>query len=133
MSAPKKTYLGDGAYVVCENDMVKNIVVRNGGPPDNAFTKVIHPCNCTGYNGGQCYNCLNGLHSACDATPKCDLANSSVLGLPIVVREARKPIVRGPNDRGYRPPVTYCVMECGQRVQRGDILCAECRSAVGRY
>lgn len=28
--------------------------------------KMIHPCNCKEYNGGQCYNCLNGAHEFCD-------------------------------------------------------------------
>ena len=25
----------------------------------------LFPCDCTGYNGGQCYNCLNGFHVGC--------------------------------------------------------------------
>lgn len=30
-----------------------------------------HPCKCTDYNGGQCYNCINGAHDICDAVKGC--------------------------------------------------------------
>lgn len=29
-------------------------------------------CKCTDYNGGQCYNCLNGGHYLCTAEKGCD-------------------------------------------------------------
>ena len=47
----------------------------------------LHPCKCTSYNGGQCYNCLNGAHDICSGTPKCRQARDKVIGLPIVVEE----------------------------------------------
>lgn len=33
--------------------------------PSKAADPPLHPCDCTGYNGGQCYNCLNGFHVGC--------------------------------------------------------------------
>ena len=35
--------------------------------------EMFHPCGCTDYNGGQCYNCLNGFHAGCDGN--CDKKN----------------------------------------------------------
>lgn len=32
----------------------------------------LSPCNCTNYNGGQCYNCLNGAHSICEQKAPCN-------------------------------------------------------------
>ena len=46
--------------------------------------KQIHPCSCTSYNGGQCYNCLNGAHSTCSSKNKCK-GRYTGIGLPIVV------------------------------------------------
>lgn len=45
-----------------------------------------HPCTCTSYNGGQCYNCLNGAHHICEAKRKCGFKTRSV-GLTIVVKK----------------------------------------------
>lgn len=45
---------------------------------------MIHPCTCTNYNGGQCYNCLNGAHEFCDGN--CNQKNSKHLGLQIVIK-----------------------------------------------
>jgi hypothetical protein len=42
-----------------------------------------HPCNCTEYNGGQCYNCLNGAHELC---PACRRKNSKRVGLTLVCK-----------------------------------------------
>lgn len=50
---------------------------------------MIHPCKCTGYNGSQCYNCLNGAHNICEAKPKCKVKTKSV-GLQIVIKEKKK-------------------------------------------
>ena len=50
----------------------------------------LHPCRCTAYNGGQCYNCLNGAHDICSATKKCRQRRDKVLGLPIVVQSNGK-------------------------------------------
>ena len=33
--------------------------------PATAVDQPLHPCDCTGYNGGQCYNCLNVFHVGC--------------------------------------------------------------------
>lgn len=50
-----------------------------------------HPCTCRAYNGGQCYNCLNGAHDIC--TPqrgqhKCNRYKrpSKKLGLTLVFK-----------------------------------------------
>ena len=32
---------------------------------------MISPCDCKNYNGGQCYNCLNGQHSICEQKGGC--------------------------------------------------------------
>ncbi len=50
-------------------------------------TKMIHHCNCKDYNGGQCYNCLNGAHEFCSAKKICRNKNSKQLGLPIVIKQ----------------------------------------------
>lgn len=31
------------------------------------MTEMLSPCDCTKYNGGQCFNCLNGAHRICDS------------------------------------------------------------------
>ena len=41
----------------------------------------IYPCKCTAYNGGQCYNCLNGAHYLCAAS--CDTKTTGI-GIKIV-------------------------------------------------
>jgi hypothetical protein len=50
--------------------------------------KLIHPCTCTYYNGGQCYNCLNGAHELCDGKDKkkCKKKNAKQIGLRIVIK-----------------------------------------------
>lgn len=48
----------------------------------------IHPCQCTDYNGGQCYNCLNGFHAGCGK--RCKTKNAKVMGVRILFRSARK-------------------------------------------
>lgn len=45
---------------------------------------MIHPCKCKEYNGGQCYNCLNGAHNIC--SKKCRTRNSKQLGVRIVIK-----------------------------------------------
>jgi hypothetical protein len=52
---------------------------------DLAASPPLHPCGCTAYNGGQCYNCLNGAHENC---PSCGQRNDKSLGLRVVVRGA---------------------------------------------
>lgn len=47
---------------------------------------VIHPCKCTDYNGGQCYNCLNGAHRICEAKKKCSKRNAKRPGLLLVFK-----------------------------------------------
>ena len=59
----------------------------------------IHPCRCTDYNGGQCYNCLNGFHKGC--AKRCRTKNAKVMGLRIVVR-SRKPTAGDSARRGRR-------------------------------
>lgn len=44
---------------------------------------MLHPCQCTSYNGGQCYNCLNGAHDICD--DGCKTVRSKQVGVAIVV------------------------------------------------
>jgi len=44
--------------------------------------KMFHSCKCTAYNGGQCYNCLNGAHDLCDAG--CKVPRSKHVGVMIV-------------------------------------------------
>ena len=51
--------------------------------------RLVHPCACTGCNGGQCYNCLNGLHAACYARGRCGKKNDTALGLLIVVKSSK--------------------------------------------
>ena len=46
---------------------------------------MIHPCKCKDYNGGQCYNCLNGAHDICEASKGCKTKRSKQVGLIIVV------------------------------------------------
>ncbi len=41
----------------------------------------MHTCNCNDYNGGQCYNCLNGAHENCDT---CKQENDDQLGVLLV-------------------------------------------------
>jgi hypothetical protein len=48
--------------------------------------KTAHPCKCTGYNGGQCYNCLNGAHELCSCKPKCKSPNAKQVGLAIITQ-----------------------------------------------
>ena len=51
------------------------------------LTKV-HPCSCTNYNGGACYNCLNGYHPGCNGKGKkaCKKKASKQLGLRMVFK-----------------------------------------------
>lgn len=51
---------------------------------------MIHPCKCTDYNGGQCYNCLNGAHKICEAAKKCKKRNSKILGLVLVFKSKKR-------------------------------------------
>lgn len=48
----------------------------------------IHPCRCTDYNGGQCYNCLNGFHRGC--AKRCKTNNAKQMGVMIVARSSPK-------------------------------------------
>lgn len=51
-----------------------------------ARVKPFHPCACKGYNGGQCYNCLNGAHRMCSCAKKCRKRSSRFLGVRLVVK-----------------------------------------------
>lgn len=42
-----------------------------------------HVCNCKAYNGGQCYNCLNGAHRICE-DGSCKKRNAKQLGVRLV-------------------------------------------------
>jgi len=44
---------------------------------------MIYPCKCKAYNGGQCYNCLNGAHHICEARGGCKTKTRGI-GLKIV-------------------------------------------------
>lgn len=35
-------------------------------------------CNCKDYNGGQCYNCINGAHNTCSGKHKCNAQTKTV-------------------------------------------------------
>jgi hypothetical protein len=52
--------------------------------------QMIHPCDCTSYNGGQCYNCLNGFHSHCEGKKKCETKDSKSLGLKLTWKSPKK-------------------------------------------
>lgn len=41
----------------------------------------IHPCGCTIYNGGQCFNCLNGAHDLC--ADSCDTERAKTPGVVV--------------------------------------------------
>ena len=61
---------------------------------------MIHPCECKAYNGGQCYNCLNGAHDLCAAN--CKVKRSKQVGLMLVFKQKRfttKRRVHGPHQR----------------------------------
>lgn len=47
-----------------------------------------HPCNCTDYNGSQCYNCLNGFHKGCSS--KCNKKNSKQMGVILIFKKNQK-------------------------------------------
>ena len=49
------------------------------------MSSAIHTCGCDSYNGGPCYNCLNGAHELCE---KCMLPNGDVIGFPIEIKTA---------------------------------------------
>lgn len=50
--------------------------------------KMLHPCKCKSYNGGQCYNCLNGAHDLC--TGGCKTKRSKQVGVIIIVTKRKK-------------------------------------------
>lgn len=45
---------------------------------------MIHPCDCTDYNGGQCFNCLNGAHAFCETCQEPDVKQP---GLTLVFQQ----------------------------------------------
>lgn len=47
-----------------------------------------HSCDCKEYNGGQCYNCINGAHEYCEA---CGKKNAKQMGVKIIIKESSKP------------------------------------------
>jgi hypothetical protein len=91
-------------------------------------TEVIHPCRCKSYNGGQCYNCLNGAHSICSGDPKCRKQNSPVIGLPIrVICE------RGAKQRRWRNDckIRGLCVRCAKQPPTGTLVhCASCQKKV---
>ncbi len=52
------------------------------------FVAKLHPCKCTAYNGGQCYNCMNGAHSYCTA---CGQPNDKQIGIVIQTKSTTRP------------------------------------------
>lgn len=52
--------------------------------------KQIHPCKCADYNGGQCYNCLNGAHDICHADKRCKAKASKTPGLMLVFKGGKR-------------------------------------------
>lgn len=77
-----------------DDEMTEDYLRRSKSKRDKSKVKAknvqIHPCNCTDYNGGQCYNCLNGAHSMCQAKKKCKKRNSKFLGVRIVFKSSAK-------------------------------------------
>jgi len=65
---------------------IKRIVTRSilTGKENGTF----HPCTCTDYNGGQCYNCLNGAHQWCEAKgkSKCKKGNAKLMGVKLIFK-----------------------------------------------
>lgn len=57
---------------------------------------MIHPCKCTDYNGGQCYNCLNGAHDICHAKRKCGKRSARQIGLVIRAVSEKPAAVKKP-------------------------------------
>lgn len=51
---------------------------------DHNVMRELHKCDCKEYNGGQCYNCLNGAHKYCPACSKTE--NEKSLGLRIIIK-----------------------------------------------
>lgn len=68
----------------------------------------IHPCKCTDYNGGQCYNCLNGAHKICEAKKRCGKRDSKSIGLRIVEKSQHK---QKQPHRHCTYPMTACNSE----------------------
>ena len=67
----------------CYNQMKTTLLPPRRIKPEGF---IFHRCACTGYNGGQCYNCINGAHELCDHTPKCANKNSRQVGVKLVFR-----------------------------------------------
>lgn len=57
---------------------------KKGMADDLSVMRQIHPCNCKEYNGGQCYNCLNGAHKYCPSCSKTE--NDKSIGITIVTK-----------------------------------------------
>lgn len=49
---------------------------------------VLHPCQCKAYNGGQCYNCLNGAHDICQHG--CKRRRAKKVGLTLVFKGGKR-------------------------------------------
>ena len=64
------------------------ITVAPDGTETPPWPPQLHPCGCTNYNGGQCYNCLNGAHSICSAKKKCGCKNANQIGGILVFKAA---------------------------------------------
>jgi hypothetical protein len=61
---------------------------ETSGPRSLQDVVMPHSCDCKNYNGGQCYNCLNGFHRGCDG--RCKKPNARRMGLRIVYAAQRR-------------------------------------------
>lgn len=46
---------------------------------EKVYRRPFHPCRCTSYNGGQCFNCLNGAHGLCQRCGKRSVRNVGLI------------------------------------------------------
>ena len=63
--------------------------------------EMIFPCDCTKYNGGQCYNCLNGAHYICDdGQGKCSLSQPEPQAMRVeqVIKECNEFLVEAEKE-----------------------------------
>ncbi len=76
-----------GGYVVLPENW-RNAQMFNPLIDEPKPNSVLHPCKCTSYNGGQCYNCLNGAHNLC--ADGCKTKRSKQIGVMIAVKQSKR-------------------------------------------
>lgn len=54
------------------------------------MTTMLFPCSCKAYNGGQCYNCLNGAHRLCESKRMCSKAPTMSKPMPSKSKPTKK-------------------------------------------